>query len=153
VSKRSENFSVYMKKQGQFQFSFAGPRWKVPEGKQFEVVDKEGAIFIEAAPTLDDGERCDWGNKIIMALGSADLGQILSGLKVDNKVHLVHDHNGKTSTFKIEPGNKGSFKLSIGQKEGANNKFVSVYAKTHQIMSFVQLVEFAVPRVLGWDQV
>lgn len=155
MSKRAENFSIYMKRQGEFQFKFSGPTYRTLESGT-EVVDRKGAIFIDAARTQEDGERCDWQNKIVMALGPNDFGQILLGLRSSGQsFDLTHQHDGRTTRLKCEPGQRaGSFKFSISQTgTDGTDKFVSVYAQAHQIMSFVQLVEFSIPRALGWHLV
>ena len=150
--KYTASASFYRKGQGEVQFSFKPPTWS--EGTN-QRVERQGAIIVEAARSVPDSERSDWENKIMMGLGFNDFGAILTGLRTGGKVDLFHKHpsTGHTSKFAVEPGQvQGTYKLTVsGRRAGdKENGYVNIFLNTADVASVVNLVEFAIPRVLGW---
>jgi len=153
VAKFTSNASFYRRGQGEIQFSFKGPTWS--EGGDHQRVERNGCVFVEAAKAIPNSDKSDWDKKILIGLGFNDFGQILSGLRTGAGVKLFHKHpsTGDTSKLEIEPGQQaGTFKVFIsGKQADGESGFVNIFLSTADITSLVNLIEFATPRVLGWD--
>lgn len=115
----------------------------------------EGAVFIEAAPAIGKNQY-DWDNKIIFALGANDIGTFLTGLK-QGKFELFHDPDAQTERrgsrakkLTLSSGNNGTFFLSLQEKQGDARKQTNIPLQPHEARILNNLLEFALPRVLGW---
>lgn len=157
VNKYSAPASFYRKGQGEFQFSYKGPTWTDGDTRR---VERQGVIIIEAAAAIKDTDRSDWDNKIRFGLGFNDFGQILANLRKSKNVDLLHKHpsTGAVSKLAIEKGREDrsgqpTYKLHLrGQQVGSKQDgFVNVFISTADLTSIVTLIEWATPRVLGWD--
>lgn len=101
---RTEPLAFYSKsaKGGQIQFSVGRPRWKAPvDGVVW--VEKEGAVFIEAAPHLDESkEKLDWKNrKINFALAPKNAGVMINALHRGIPGEVFHEHNGVNKKIQV----------------------------------------------------
>lgn len=149
--------SFYRKGQGEFQFDLIPPSWEDNQEKDSRRLTSEGAILIEAARAIPDSEKSDWQNKIRFGLGMNDFGILLTGLKAgDRKVSLVHQHpgDGHTSSLRIEPGSPGTWKWVLNGKSvgSGEDSSVCVYLNDSQMATLMELVRFAIPRIIGWDR-
>lgn len=135
-------------KQGCFQFSLS----KAYTGKRKD----EGAVFIEAAPTIGPN-KYDWDNKIIFALSATDIGVVLTGFR-QGKFDIYHDPDAQTDRrgtrgkkLALQSGEQaGTFFLSLSEKAGENNKRVNISIQPHEARILLTLLEDALPKVLGW---
>jgi hypothetical protein len=134
---------------GCFQFSLLPAYW--PGAKR-----TSGAVFIEAAPAIGKNVY-DWENKTTFALGINDIGTVLTGFK-QGKFEIFHDPGAKTEKqgavtkrLTLATGEvPGSFFLTLVEKEGDNQKRVSIPLASHEARILCTLLEAAVPKVLGW---
>ena len=151
LARRSLTYRIYKGmggKQGCFQFSLT-PAYK---GNRKD----EGAVFIEAAPTIGKNEY-DWKNKVIFALSANDIGAVLTGFR-QGKFDIYHDpdaQTGKQNTrgkrLSLESGEiPGTFYLRLTQKTGENTKKINISLQPHEARILLNLLERALPRVLGW---
>ncbi len=135
-------------KQGCFQFSLA----KAYTGKRKD----EGAVFIEAASTIGRNEY-DWNNKIIFALSATDIGAVLTGFR-QGKFDIYHDPDAQTDRkgtrgkrLSLQSGEQaGTFFLALSEKAGEENKRVNISLQPQEARILLNLLEAALPMVLGW---
>ena len=150
-SKRPLTYKIYKGmggKQGCFQFSLA-PAYTSKK-------KDEGAVFIEAAPTIGRNEY-DWNNKIIFALSANDIGAVLTGFR-QGEFDLYHDPDAQTpqkgtrgKKLSLQSGKVvGTFYLQLSQKSGDNPKSINISLAPQEARILVTLLEFALPRVMGW---
>jgi hypothetical protein len=133
--------------QGCFQFSLS----LAYSGKR-----DEGAVFIEAAPTVGKN-KYDWDNKIIFALSANDIGVILTGFR-QGKFDIYHDPDAQTNRrntrgkrLSLESGQQaGTFFLRLTEKAGEDTKKVNISLQAHEARILLNLLERALPKVLGW---
>lgn len=168
IVRRPASTNFYSKSGGQLQFAVGSPRWGAPEDKdglQVSYIDKEGAVFIEAAPpNPEDPGKLDWKNrKIVFALSDKDIAAIVDALEsgeVDNRgdlVNLTHTTGPENAPivkyFKIKPGapfnGKPTWLLEVSD-QSARNK-VSVFVGRADITRLRLVLAGAINKVLGWD--
>jgi len=136
-------------KQGCFQFTLS-PAYRPGARKE------EGAVFIEAAPTIGQN-KYDWDNKIIFALGVNDIGTILTGFRTGG-FSIYHDPDAQTEQrntrgkrLELEAGQQpGTFFLRLSEKSGDNVKKVNISLQPSEARILVTLLEAAIPRILAW---
>lgn len=135
-------------KQGAIQFSLL-PAYKSKK-------KDEGAVFIEAAPTIGPNEY-DWQNKIIFALSTNDIGKVLVTLKGGEGCSIYHDpdtgterKNTRAKRLTIEPGNTGTFKVALSQQLGEEKRYASLYIDAGEAQILTALLTRAIGRILGW---
>jgi len=171
VSYRPASTNFYSPKGGQLQFAVGVPTWKEPElknGQLISYVEKEGAVFIEAAPPDPNTEgKLDWkGKKIVFALGDKDIAAIVNALttgRVDkngNLVNITHTTGSEDSPivkyFKIRPGKDSptgepTYGMEVADMSTKNK--VSVFVGAVDLTRLRLLLASAMPRILGWDRV
>jgi len=136
-------------KQGCFQFSLL-PAYS---GKRKD----EGAVFIEAAPTIGKNQY-DWDNKVIFALSVNDIGSMLAGFTL-GKMELYHDPDAKTNQqgsrpkkLSLESGQQaGTFFLRLSEKSNENTKNIAISLQPQEVYILVTLLKSAIPKVMGWE--
>jgi hypothetical protein len=168
IVRRPASTNFYSKSGGQLQFAVGSPRWGAPEDKdglQVSYIDKEGAVFIEAAPpNPKDPGKLDWKDKkIVFALSDKDIATIVDALEsgeVDNRgdlVNLTHTTGPENAPivkyFKIRPGapfnGKPTWLLEVSD-QSAKNK-VSVFVGRADITRLRLVLANSINKVLGWD--
>lgn len=123
----------------------------------------EGAVFVEAAPTIGVNNY-DWENsKIVFALKVTDIGKILSFLKTKNESNLILLHD--TGLSKGQPQGElvtilnisrpnetmKSFWVNMSQKEqGSVKNEVKIPISIDEMFVIYTLLEAAIPRILAW---
>lgn len=140
----------FHKKVAQLQLDLKRPEQK-EEGGRTKITT--GCVFFTLARALDDGsDRMDWDNKILMKIDVPDIAKLVAGVRTGKfPVDIFHTTGDKSSTLKIEPGqNNGTFKLSMGKKGEGANKFASIYLNNEDMYAMFNLLEAAVPVILGW---
>lgn len=169
VVHRPSSTNFYSPKGGQLQFAVGSPRWGAPEDKDgipVSYIQKEGAVFIEAAPpNPEDPGKLDWRNrKIVFALSDKDIASIVDALetgvldKSGNLVNLTHttgpDNAPIVKYFKIKPGTAGpdgkpTFLLEVADQSTKNR--VSVFVGRADITRLKLLLTSSIGKILGWD--
>jgi hypothetical protein len=150
-AKRPLTYKIYKGmggKQGCFQFSLS-PAYA---GKRKD----EGAVFIEAAPTIGPN-KYDWDNKIIFALSATDIGAVLTGFR-QGKFDIYHDPDAQTDRrgtrgkrLSLQSGEMaGTFFLRLSEKAGEETKQTNISLQPHEARIILNLLEEALPKVLGW---
>lgn len=146
---KSGQFTIY-KKVGALQVALLPPTWTTKKGTDNQFQTKTGCVLFEAAPAGAVKETWDWENKIIFALGLPDIGAIINGLEAE--VSLLHDNNGVIKKMKLTPGAgqyAGTWTLNFME----DTKRVMVPITGNEMAILVTLLKFAVPAILGWDNV
>jgi len=162
---RPASANFFSKTGGQFQFAVGSPTWKPPEttdGRKISWVQKNGAVFVEAAPPDPSNPgKLDWkNNKVVLALSDKDIGDILYAIRLNKPtpdgelVKIFHSNDDKTivKTFRIAKGTKDTYRLALSLKRPSKSTNVAVYVSGADIMRLVTLLESALPMVLGWDK-
>lgn len=149
--KRSLQYNIYKGisgKQGAVQFSLL-PAYKSKK-------KDEGAVFIEAAPTIGPNEY-NWRSKIIFALGINDIGKVLVTLQGGAGCEIYHDpdtgtekKNTRAKRLIIEPGSPGTFKLALSQQLSEEKRYVQLYIDAGEAQILTALLTRAIERILGW---
>jgi hypothetical protein len=135
-------------KQGCFQFSLA-PAYTSKK-------KDEGAVFIEAAPAIGKN-KYDWDNKIIFALSASDIGTFLTGFK-QGKFEIYHDPDAQTERrgsrakkLSLASGEQaGTYFLGLSETQGDTRKEARISLQPQEARILNNLLESALPRVLGW---
>ena len=160
MARNTVDFKVYKgmggKGYGAAQFSLSPAR---QEGEATEA----GAVFMDitspSAPNV-----YDWNQKIKMALGITDLGQILHFLRYGTNqkgedLSIFHDpgaksetagQTGKSFVMSSPGGIKEGFMLTVSQKTGDKTVTHRVPFNGAEAATLSQLVQAAISRVLGW---
>lgn len=128
------------------------------------VLSRDGGLLIEAAP-LTGTREYDWSKKSAFLLDPSELGQILHFHESKgNELNFLHDtfmgdpeKAGQVQKrFKITttPDGKGFFfNLQVNSKlESIKNSALSVPVSYPEFYVIKNLIEFILPRVLGFDQ-
>jgi hypothetical protein len=169
IIRRPASTNFYSPRGGQLQFAVGSPRWGAPEDKDgllVSYIDKEGAVFIEAAPpNPEDPGKLDWKNKkIVFALSDKDIAVIVDALetgaldKGGNLVNLTHTTGPENAPivkyFKIKPGTpapdgRPTFLMEVAD-QSAKNK-VSVFVGRADITRLKLVLAGSINKVLGWD--
>jgi hypothetical protein len=150
-AKRPLTYKIYKGmggKQGCFQFSLSSAY----SGKRKD----EGAVFIEAAPTIGPN-KYDWDNKVIFALSASDIGAVLTGFR-QGKFDIYHDPDAQTDRkgtrgkrLSLESGKTpGTFFLRLSEKAGEDTKQTNISLQPNEARILLNLLEEALPKVLGW---
>jgi hypothetical protein len=139
---------IHRKKMGQLQFYFSPPVLDT------EGYLKEGALYLEAARSLEggDGNQCDWPNKLVFKLSAHELSEIIVRVRKGMfPVDLVHKHNNETASLKVEPGTVGKDGFqTFGWTLNKNGGFVRVYCNEPDMHLLFTAFEAAIPALLGW---
>ncbi|GAX74163.1 hypothetical protein CEUSTIGMA_g1612.t1 [Chlamydomonas eustigma] len=162
-------FNIY-KGKGAVQLSFIPPTWREVNGPRSAadcVVDREGALFMEFAninPNAPQqagyGSRTyNWEQKIVFAMKPAELGNFLEEKLYSKGFDLYHDpeigtvNAGATKkSFSVKPNPDSSYMFTINQTEKSGNRIsVTVPISQSEMAVIMNLVSFAVPRLLGMD--
>lgn len=119
---------------------------------------REGAVFMEIAPTKDKNIY-DWENKVIIALSVTDMGKILHALVTGEKCTIMHDPGAKSETqgavkkfLNIESpnGTIAGVMLSVTQTTGGDKRGATVPLTGDEVLVLKQLLQSAVSRALAW---
>lgn len=141
-------------------------------GKDLKV--REGAVFLDVAPTTAPNVY-DWKDqKIIFALSVKDIGQLLYKVRVastgrdraptaeeinSQTLSLVHDPNmkgenqGKTVkrlTLSFPKGTHAGGMLKVTSKNEEAEKNVTIPLTGDELLTLVMLLEAALPVMLSW---
>jgi len=136
-------------KQGCFQFNLA-PAYTSKK-------KDEGAVFIEAAPAIGKNQY-DWDNKIVFALGATDIGTFLTCLK-QGSFDIYHDPDAQTQQrgsrakkLTLASGDTpGTFFIGLTETSGDTKKEARISLQPHEARILNNLLESALPRILGWS--
>lgn len=114
---------------------------------------EEGCVFFSLAKALDDQSgKMDWNNKILMKIDHADIAKIIMGVRSSKNVDIFHKASDtRSSTLKVEQGQPGTYKLTMGKKDGATSGMASVYLNTEDMFIIFNLLEASIPLTLGWN--
>ncbi len=136
--------------------NFDGPE-QLCQCKDVKMIAREGAVFCEIA-SAKAANVYDWDNKIIMALSVADMGKIVTGLRMGTEVKLMHDPGAKSDhagqvrknlNFGL-PSEKGCI-ISAMETGGSDEpKKHTVPLTLDEVTVLVKLFESAVVRCLAW---
>jgi hypothetical protein len=171
VVRRPSPTNFYSPKGGQLQFAVGSPRWGAPEDKdgvQVSYIEKEGAVFIEAAPpNAQDPGKLDWKNKkIVFALSDKDIATIVDALETNtvdkngNLVNLTHTTGPENAPvvkyFKIKPGTpspdgRPTYLMEVADQSTKNK--VSVFVGRQDITRLKLVLSNSIMKILGWDEV
>jgi hypothetical protein len=162
---------------GQFQLTASAPKyvydWSNWSSARPGVaqVERDGAIFIEAAPPVENNDkanpRLDWkGKKIIFALSDKDIGELLWGIALmqgqsESAVKITHapedDSKNNNKTFSIRKSTHEKYgtqwQLLLSEvRNGQEHSKVSVFIKGPDLMRFKLFLEAAYPYILGFHK-
>jgi len=136
---------------------------------QFKMAGDNSCMFLELAKQvrpMDDKKPYDWENKIIVKLGSSDIGKILAYFhpqimyyrQTPPELALFHKNDRGSKSIKLEwqerewKGKKTySYYLSVSSKEGSNNPVrVSVPISLDEVEILKIGFNRALEIILGW---
>jgi hypothetical protein len=117
-------------------------------------VVKDGAVMLDMAPGIKGKEKeWDWSQKIVFAIGIADLAQLMDGTK--ESFSLVHDNNGVIKTLRLVPGDPdkypGTYMLSLSEKNGEVKRDVRVSLNNGEYVLLMRMLAAIAPSLLGWN--
>ena len=121
---------------------------------------RAGALLMECAPGA--ARQYDWSKKLAMALSVNEIAEILAfTAKAGAELSFVHDPGmgGPAAGAVVKqlrvspmPDGKGLFvNMSQKEKNGANAT-LSVPVTWGEFAALRTLIEFSIPRLLGWDR-
>lgn len=119
--------------------------------------DKPGCIFVNITCAAGPN-KYDWDQQIKFALGAADIGKILLGLRKGNEVSLVHvmnkgkEQEGPTKTFKLSKGESYGWFLNMteGPRDGGRNHGVPI--SDDEALVLATLLQDALPKIFKWGE-
>lgn len=131
---------------------------------------REGAIFVEAAPTISDPQtgkfRYDWDNqKVRMAWSIGDCSTILCFLEgQSSEINIFHDPGAGTSNrgkvskscrMNLFEGKKISsgcqMSVSINDKENDFRVTVPIPLRREEVKRLAVCLRSAIPTLIGWQ--
>lgn len=139
----------FYKKNAELQLKIAKP-----EGDERGGVGKKGAVFLEIAKAIpgDENGRIDWQNKIVMKIGTNDIGNIVYGLKTRSpEIKIFHQNQAGSSACSVKPGQNGSYQVSVFKNAGDQKSNASLYLSGPDMVVFSNLLQAALPVTLGWS--
>lgn len=140
----------FHKKTAQLQVDLKPAREEqLPDGK---VKVEEGCLFFSLAKALDDNSgKMDWNNKILMKIEHNDIAKIIVNVRSSKPVDIFHKSSEtKSTTLKVEAGNPGTYKLTMGIKDVQRQAMYSIYLSSEDMFVLFNLMESSIPLTLGW---
>ena len=121
---------------------------------------KAGALLLECAPGAS--RQYDWSKKLAMALSVNEIAEILAFTAEANaSLEFVHDPNmgGPNAGMTVKqlrvsamPDGKGLFVYMSQRDKGGASVQLSVPVTWGEFAALRTLIEFSIPRLLGWDR-
>ena len=149
---RPVKYSIYKGmggKNGAIQFSlipFDGTRER--DGK----ASPEGAILIEGAPTSGKNTY-DWSKKVSFALSPDDIGKFISMIKTGGEIFHVYNEKNKKLNLRVGNDDKEgnpTWMFSLNEGAGETTKNIVLPISVHEMVVLRNLLEAAIPAILGW---
>lgn len=120
-------------------------------------VVKDGAVMLDMAPGIKGKDKeWDWSQKIVFAIGIADLAKLMDGTK--ESFSLVHDNNGVIKTLRLVPGDPeknikylGTYMLSLSEVNGDIKRDVRVSLDNGEYVLLMRMLAAIAPSLLGWN--
>ncbi len=114
-------------KGGAFQFSLSKNKRQIPS----LFIEAASQVRAKPAPGSKDSPF-DWESKLTLKAEVAEVGTLLATLRKNlSETKFFHKYeNGsitRTSEFKLAPGEKGSFGISLRANEGETKRGVQIY--------------------------
>ena len=94
----------------------------------------------------------DWENKIGIKLSGVDISKLAYAIERGDSGELFHEFNGTTKIISIKSADGGQSPnfLSVMQKGKDENKSISVPLSSEETYSFLTLLKYSIPKILGW---
>lgn len=179
MSQKPLQYAVYKGMSGKFgalQLNFQPPHYYKDRDKDFtgtQALDskgrvmedqgwkqREGAIFVEAAPTVG-ANKYDWDQKITFALSVTDMGKIVHFLVSAKDLNIMHDPGAKSESAGAvkkylnmsSPKGlmDGGAMLSLSQQKGSEKITHTIPLSPDECIVIRQLLMAAIPSALAWD--
>ena len=123
---------------------------------EFELNVERQALYVSAAHQKDD-THFDWDAKIVMKLGLADIGGVLSLLerRVQKKVDLFHRTDSHDTNLELAPAEgreEAGYVLAVARKRKVERAWdrVRIGVTEGEAAVLVPLFRAAVVRLAGW---
>lgn len=115
-----------------------------------------GFLFLELAEVKgkngNNNRTYDWENKIGIKLSGVDISKLAYAIERGDSGELFHEFNGTTKIISIKRADSGQspYFLSVMQKGKDDNKSISVPLSSEETYSFLTLLKYSIPKILGW---
>lgn len=121
---------------------------------QFQIGSKNDCVFLELANQVrpkDDAKPYDWEKKLIVKLGTTDIGKMIHFLSSsDAMLELFHKNEKGNKVVKISAQDNG-FYMKVSSKEGdASPVTISVPISWDEATLLRLALEKAFLSILGW---
>ena len=120
---------------------------------------KAGALLLECAPGA--ARSYDWSKKLAMALSVTEMAEILAFTTEAGSLEFVHDpaagqanagQTVKTLRVSVMPDGKGVFVNMAQRDKGGASTQLAVPLSWGEFAAVRSLIDFSIPRLLGWDR-
>lgn len=154
------DYTVY-KGRGAMSLKLIKPSWEKTAAGSGLRVGRNGTLLLEFAASKGEREY-DWESKEMFGLSAVECGEILEAVSANREQSLFHDP-GKmgseegvvTKSLRVSPARETGyfFSLTVNNKiAGGTSKFDTIISPG-ELRVIRTLMEFAIPRLLGFDEV
>lgn len=139
----------FYKGSGAAAFSILPPRYN-----EAGYLDKQGAILLEAAPSVGR-QQWDWDQKITFAISISDIAGMLDSDPTRRRIFHKHDQTPKV--LEVTPADPdgphaGTFMMNLSMGKGDTRRQIRVPFNNGEWTVLVRLLLHACPLLIGWTE-